>query len=220
GNAISFTLRMVFILSATRPSRHPLLAAHFWKPLCWLQDMCGIAGFVGAGHRHQAKLSVSKMMCSLERRGPDAEGLETWDRAVLGHRRLSIFDLSDLGRQPMSTPDRSIAVVFNGAIYNFHDLRADLIQAGYRFRSRTDTEVLLHGYCEWGIDRLVEKLRGMFAFGLWDDRSGTLFLVRDRLGVKPLCYTAQDGWLAFASTPRALREAALASEIDPQAVAE
>jgi asparagine synthase (glutamine-hydrolysing) len=180
--------------------------------------MCGIAGFAGFTDRYSAEDRVLRMMRSLERRGPDAEGMETWDGAVLGHRRLSIFDLSELGRQPMCTPDRSLAVVFNGAIYNFHDLRADLMQAGYRFRSQTDTEVLLHGYREWGIDRLVQKLRGMFAFAIWDDRAQRLLLVRDRLGVKPLCYVECDGALAFASTPRALRDAGIAGDIDADAV--
>ena len=180
--------------------------------------MCGIAGFAGITDRSDGERTVRLMLRSLERRGPDAEGMETWEGAVLGHRRLSIFDLSELGHQPMFTPDRSLAIVFNGAIYNFHDLRADLIRAGYCFRSQTDTEVLLHGYREWGIDRLVEKLRGMFAFVIWDDRAKSLTLVRDRLGVKPLCFVEHDGGLAFASTPRALRDAGLAGEIDPQAV--
>lgn len=160
------------------------------------------------------------MLHSLRRRGPDAEGLETWNAAVLGHRRLSIFDLSELGRQPMSTPDRSLATVFNGAIYNFHEIRADLVRAGYAFRSQTDTEVLLHGYREWGLDRLVQRLRGMFAFALWDDRLQKLFLIRDRLGVKPLCYIEHEGGLAFASTPRALHEAGLAEELDSRAIGE
>jgi asparagine synthase (glutamine-hydrolysing) len=168
----------------------------------------------------EAERNVRLMMHSLERRGPDSEGLEVWPGAVLGHRRLSIFDLSALGHQPMFTPDRSIATVFNGAIYNFHDLRADLVRSGYAFKSQTDTEVLLLGYREWGIDRLVERLRGMFAFAIWDDRSQTLFLVRDRLGVKPLCYMESGGRLAFASTPRALHDAGLAGDLDPQAVAE
>ncbi len=182
--------------------------------------MCGIAGLAGSPDREVAEGDVLRMMRSLERRGPDGEGLEAWNHATLGHRRLSIFDLSELGRQPMSTPDRTLATVFNGAIYNFHELRADLIRSGYRFRSRTDTEVLLHGYREWGVDRLVEKLRGMFAFALWDDHLQTLFLVRDRLGVKPLCYVERAGMLAFSSTPRALRDAGLAGDLDPQALAE
>jgi asparagine synthase (glutamine-hydrolysing) len=182
--------------------------------------MCGIVGFIGASDRQGAVAAVRDMLCALAHRGPDAEGIETFDGAVLGHRRLSIFDLSDAGIQPMMTPDRSVAVVFNGAIYNFHALREELRSAGYRFVSDTDTEVLLHGYLEWGLDRLVSRLHGMFAFGLWDQRHRTLFLVRDRLGVKPMIYATRGGEIAFASTPRALRWGGLAGEIDPQAMAE
>jgi asparagine synthase (glutamine-hydrolysing) len=182
--------------------------------------MCGIAGFVGSGDRESAAAAVRDMLCALAHRGPDAEGIENFEGAVLGHRRLSIFDLSDAGRQPMMTPDRSVAVVFNGAIYNFHALRAELRSAGYHFVSQTDTEVLLHGYVEWGLDRLLSRLRGMFAFGLWDHSLRTLYLVRDRLGVKPLVYATRGGEIVFASTPRALRWSGLAGEIDPQAMAE
>ena len=104
----------------------------------------------------------------------------------------------------MMSDDRSVAVVFNGAIYNFRDLRAELERAGYVFRTQTDTEVLIYGYREWGIDRLISRLRGMFAIGLWDATAQTLYLFRDRLGVNPLAYCVQDGTLAFASTVRAL----------------
>jgi asparagine synthase (glutamine-hydrolysing) len=182
--------------------------------------MCGIAGAAGFSNREAATQAVAAMTAALARRGPDGSGLEAFDAAVLGHRRLSIFDLSEAGRQPMTTPDRSTSVVFNGAIYNFHELRAELVAAGYRFHSQTDTEVLLHGYVEWGIDRLVARLRGMFAFGLWDDRRRKLFLVRDRLGVKPLIYSAGSSGIFFASTARALRQAGLADDVDPQAVGE
>jgi asparagine synthase (glutamine-hydrolysing) len=160
------------------------------------------------------------MVCALARRGPNGEGVEVWSQAVLGHRRLAIFDLSEAGRQPMTSPDRSVGVVFNGAIYNFRDLRDDLQALGYRFNSNTDTEVLVHGYREWGLDELVSKLRGMFAFGLWDDVAQKLFLVRDRLGVKPLVYAERNGQIAFASTVRALRRGSLISEIDELAVTE
>jgi asparagine synthase (glutamine-hydrolysing) len=140
--------------------------------------------------------------------------------AVLGHRRLAIFDLSELGRQPMLSPDRQIALVFNGAIYNFVELRDQLIAKGYRFISASDTEVLIHGYREWGIEGLVERLRGMFTIALWDAATETLHLVRDRLGVKPLLYVERDGAVAFASTVRALRAAGLVEDIDAEAVAE
>src|SRR5436305_13425975 len=112
--------------------------------------MCGIAGIAGVENPLEAAAAVRRMMAALAHRGPDGEGMELFDVAVLGHRRLSIFDLSDAGRQPMLLPDRSVAVVFNGAIYNFHELRSELRAAGYEFRSGTDTEILLHGYREWG----------------------------------------------------------------------
>lgn len=182
--------------------------------------MCGIVGLVGAGDRVAAIEAVRRMMEALARRGPDGEGLEAWPSAVLGHRRLAIFDLTDAGRQPMLSPERDIGVVFNGALYNFRQLRAELESRGHRFKSQTDTEVLVHGYRQWGIDGLVERLRGMFAFGLWDEQQERLFLVRDRLGVKPLAYVASNGRLAFASTIRPLRAAGLVDALDAAAVAE
>jgi asparagine synthase (glutamine-hydrolysing) len=182
--------------------------------------MCGIAGLAGLGDDVESRSSVSRMVHALERRGPDGFGIEAWPGAVLGHRRLAIFDLSELGRQPMLSPDRRAGVVFNGAIYNWRALRGELEARGYEFKSRTDTEVLIHGYSEWGIDELVTRLRGMFAFGLWDERKGKLFLVRDRLGVKPLLYSAGDNHIAFASTARALRAGGFGSRIDEQAVVE
>jgi asparagine synthase (glutamine-hydrolysing) len=160
------------------------------------------------------------MVASLARRGPDGEGIETWPGAILAHRRLAIFDLSDAGRQPMLSPDGKVGVVFNGAIYNFRELRRALEARGYAFRSQTDTEVLVHGFVEWGVDGLVERLRGMFAFAIWDDRDHRLFLVRDRLGVKPLVYATRNGQIAFASTARALRDAGVVRELDEHAVAE
>jgi len=182
--------------------------------------MCGIIGLVGRYDRNEGRRLVSAMSCALARRGPDGEGLEQWSGATLAHRRLAIFDLSEAGRQPMITDDRGLGVVFNGAIYNFRQLRSELARCGYAFSSETDTEVLLHGYREWGIDGLVERLRGMFAFALWDDATEVVHLVRDRLGVKPLVYVEAPTFLAFASTPRALRAAGLVDEIDAEAVAE
>ena len=128
--------------------------------------MCGIAGIIGETDRAVATQTVRKMVRALARRGPDGEGVEVWDEAAVGHRRLAICDLSEAGSQPMMSPDRSVGVVFNGAIYNFRELRADLQGRGYEFKSSTDTEVLIHGYHEWGLDDLVNRLRGMFAFGL------------------------------------------------------
>lgn len=182
--------------------------------------MCGIAGWVGT-RPAVAEEGVRAINRAQARRGPDAEGLDVWTGAVLGHRRLSIFDLSAAGKQPMTTPDRKLAVVFNGAIYNFRDLRTELEARGCRFVSHTDTEVLLHGYREWGISKLVDKIRGMFAIALWDDAKNKLYLIRDRLGVKPLYFTLRpDRSIAFASTARGLRAAGLAGDIDPAALGE
>lgn len=181
--------------------------------------MCGIAGVVGAPSSEGAEV-VRRAVNALARRGPDGEGMHCWPAATLGHRRLAIFDLSAAGAQPMIDRDARVGVSFNGAIYNFWSLRAELEQAGVTFTSRTDTEVLLKGYSVWGIDGLVRRSQGMFAFAIWDEGRGTLYLVRDRLGVKPLAYVVRNGTLAFASHPRALRAAGLASELDPLAVGE
>lgn len=182
--------------------------------------MCGITGFVSTRAAADSANIVRSMTNSMARRGPDAEGFFEWPGAVFGHRRLSIFDLSEAGNQPMLSADRNVGIVFNGAIYNFRDLRRELEQAGHEFRSQCDTEVLLRGYTEWGIDSLVARAQGMFAFAIWDDPKQTLFLVRDRLGVKPLYYAERAGQLAFASTAAALRAAGLTGEIDREAVLE
>src|SRR6185312_6760007 len=183
--------------------------------------MCGIAGFVSDSLPRDAAEVVRRMNFSQQRRGPDAEGLQVWEgSAAFGHRRLAIYDLSDAGRQPMLSADGRIGIVFNGSIYNFLDIRRELEQGGCRFHSRCDTEVLLHGYREWGIDRLVQRLRGMFAFAIWADRVRKLTMVRDRLGVKPLLYSMSRLGLAFASTARALAVADFAGEISADAVLE
>lgn len=131
-------------------------------------------------------------------RGPDAWGAWADGVCVLGHRRLSIIDLSDAGRQPMANDDGSIQITFNGEIYNFQALRSELEGLGYCFRTRTDTETIIHAYEQWGTDCLA-KLRGMFAFGLWDQRRQRLFLGRDRVGKKPLFYATFAGQFIFAS---------------------
>ena len=158
------------------------------------------------------------MMDGLARRGPDGSGLTRWTTATLGHRRLAIFDLSERGKQPMLSDDGSIGIVFNGAIYNFPELRRQLEAHGFSFKSATDTEVLLNGYRHWGIEELARRAVGMFAFAIWDDRSRELFLVRDRLGVKPLVYSIRGETLGFASTERALRSAGFGGELNDQAV--
>ena len=167
--------------------------------------MCGIAGIAGFHDSNVAELELCRMTQELRRRGPDDHGVESWADAVLGHRRLSIFDVTAAGHQPMLSEDNNVGIVFNGAIYNFRNLRRELESRGCLFRSETDTEVLLQGYLEWGIDGLAAKIDGMFAFGIWDDRTKELFLVRDRLGIKPLAYCITGDVLAFASTVRSLR---------------
>lgn len=180
--------------------------------------MCGIAGIAGAFDREAGQRKIQRMVGALARRGPDAEGYAEFNGAVLGHRRLAIFDLTEAGAQPMWSDDRESCVVFNGAIYNFKALRAALEKTGCRFRSNSDTEVLLHGYRAWGIDSLARRLRGMFAFGLWDNAARKLYLVRDRLGVKPLVFACAGHELAFASTVRALERGGYGGRINDHAL--
>ncbi|MDZ7639316.1 MAG: asparagine synthase (glutamine-hydrolyzing) [Bryobacterales bacterium] len=182
--------------------------------------MCGIAGYVGRQDSFDPLPAVRRMLGAIAHRGPDGEGVETWNGVALGHRRLAILDLSDAGRQPMLSPGGEVGVVFNGCIYNFLELRAELEACGHRFRSNCDTEVLVNGYLEWGIHRLIPRLRGMFALGVWDNRTRELFLVRDRLGVKPLIYTESEGRIAFSSTVAALRDGGFGGDLDAGAVLE
>lgn len=161
--------------------------------------MCGIAGFAGSGGRGD----IEAMTAALVKRGPDAGGIFEEGRVFLGHRRLSIIDLSD-GAQPMSTEDGAVVVVFNGEIYNHAELRQELERAGHRFATdHSDTEVLLHGWREWG-EGLAQRLNGMWAFAIYDKRTGRLFLSRDRFGKKPLYYFYHRGTFAFASELTAL----------------
>ena len=182
--------------------------------------MCGIAGIVELDPTPEGDYAIRAMVDAIAHRGPNGQGIETWPHARLGHRRLSIIDLSESGHQPMLSEDRRIGVVFNGCIYNFLEIRSELEQSGYRFRSNCDTEVLVHGYRQWGVEALVRRLRGMFAFAVWDNDAGTLALVRDRLGVKPLVYAVDGDRLAFASTIPALRAAGFGHDVDPAAVLE
>lgn len=166
--------------------------------------MCGIAGILSANPIPDVRRRVERMTRELARRGPDNEGIHCVGRGALGHRRLAIFDLSSAGCQPMRSADDRVTIVFNGAIYNFRELRKELERDGRTFKTQTDTEVLIEGFVVWGIDELVRRLRGMFAFVIWDAQSETAYLVRDRLGVKPLVFLQRDRVLAFASTPRSL----------------
>ncbi|MCD8489679.1 MAG: hypothetical protein LRZ84_23810 [Desertifilum sp.] len=164
--------------------------------------MCGICGTVGSVTANSRLLAALQRMAH---RGPDCQGNRWGDRVALGHRRLAIIDLSDDGQQPMTNENGTIWLVFNGEIYNFAELRTQL-EPQHHFRSRTDSEVLIHGYEQWGIEGLLQRIRGMFAFALWDEPTETLHLVRDHLGKKPLYYTQLGGGLSFASTLPALLE--------------
>lgn len=163
--------------------------------------ICGILSFSDATIDDHAL--VGRMIQALEHRGPDGEGLWKSGRAILGHRRLAIIDLAG-GRQPLHNETRDIGVICNGEIYNFRELRQELVTAGHSFRTKSDTEVIVHGYEEWG-DHFITRLRGMFAFALWDAPRRRLLLGRDRFGVKPLYYAEPDGArLIFASEIKAL----------------
>ncbi len=178
--------------------------------------MCGIAGeFRFDGTVPDAE-AMARMLARLAQRGPDAEGQHADGPVRLGHRRLAIIDLSERSRQPMLDAASGTALVFNGTIYNYPELRAELIERGHVFHSDGDTEVILRAYAEWG-EACVERLHGMFAFAIWNRE--TLFLARDRLGIKPLYYSENQGRFRFASTPQALLAAGeVDTGIDPVAL--
>ena len=161
--------------------------------------MCGITGKYNFQTQEPISSDLIKKMCDkITYRGPDDSGVYTDGPIGLGHRRLSILDLSELGHQPMASIDRNIWIVFNGEIYNFQSLRKDLIEKGYAFKSDCDTEVIIYPYQEYGEDCL-KYLTGMFAFAIWDKKKSTLFLARDRIGKKPLFYYYDRKTILFAS---------------------
>ena len=171
--------------------------------------MCGIAGYLrpgGIDPRHATSI-IAAMTDVIRHRGPDDSG--TWvdgdAGVVLGHRRLSILDLSPTGHQPMSSASGRYVIVFNGEIYNFRELRGELAQLGHHFRGGSDTEVMLAAFSAWGVRRAVERFNGMFAFALWDRQDRVLHLGRDRAGEKPLYYGWLGGTLLFGSELKALR---------------
>jgi asparagine synthase (glutamine-hydrolysing) len=164
--------------------------------------MCGILGWIGAVDPID-KERFGEALDLLAHRGPDDRGVTALPGALLGHRRLSIVDLSPAGHQPMLDPESGAAIVFNGEIYNHVELRAELARRGHRFAGTSDTEVLLHALLEWG-DEALGRLNGMFAFAFWQPRQQRLLLARDRFGVKPLYYRVGPEGFAFASEPKAL----------------
>jgi len=168
--------------------------------------MCGIAGLIDPAGAPIPQAVLSSMLRTLAPRGPDGEGTWYAPGVGLGHRRLAVIDLSPAADQPLGNEDGSVQVVFNGEIYNFVELRAELEARSHHFRSRTDGEVLVHGYEEWG-DAVVERIDGMFAFALWDERHRRLLAARDRMGKKPLYYvgilrSGAPPLFAFASSSR------------------
>lgn len=173
--------------------------------------MCGIAGIVRLNRKNccvEDYLGIIKRMTdSIAHRGPDGEGHMCLDdgHVFLGHRRLAVLDLSDNGKQPMTTSDGRFTVVYNGEIYNYLKLRAELERLGHKFWSNTDTEVVLHAYTEWG-NSAVLRFNGIFAFALWDNKEKELFICRDRYGVKPLYYTVIGDDFVFASEYKAFLE--------------
>ncbi len=167
--------------------------------------MCGICGEYRLDGSLPELDHIQKMMAQLEKRGPDHAGSYSDGPLAFGHRRLSIIDLSEKSNQPMVDVQTSLALVFNGTIYNHPELREELITKGHSFASTGDTEVILKAYAEWG-EECVQHFLGMFAIALWDMRKKTLFLARDRMGIKPLYYTFTDQGFRFASTMQALLE--------------
>jgi asparagine synthase (glutamine-hydrolysing) len=172
--------------------------------------MCGIAGLLDRRRRLSPDAltrTVRAMTDAIAHRGPDGDGIWTDAEAgiAFGHRRLAIIDLSPLGAQPMESADGRFVITYNGEIYNFAELRADLVASGVRFRGGSDTEVVLEGFVRWGIEATIARCVGMFAVALWDRRTRTLRLIRDRLGVKPLYFAHYDTRLLFGSELKALR---------------
>src|SRR5215475_328222 len=183
--------------------------------------MCGIAGISGADliDSAGARDLIARMLGVIEHRGPDDEGHHIETGVVMGMRRLAVIDLAT-GRQPISNEDGSIWIVFNGEIYNYRELRELLLARGHKLRTRTDTETIAHLYEDEG-ERCVERLRGMFAFALWDRRNRSLFLARDRVGKKPLHYAMAGRTLVFGSEIKSLlQHPGVKREINLQAISD
>lgn len=162
--------------------------------------MCGIVGYLPGSTEQKHEEIIQNMMAEITHRGPNSGGYHVADGAVLGFRRLTIIDLSDNGNQPLYDETGRYTLTFNGEIYNYKDIRAELEEKGYHFKSNTDSEVLVHGYAEWK-EGILDKVRGMFAFAIWDAQEESLFLARDMFGIKPLYYgkASNDGTFFYGS---------------------
>ena len=179
--------------------------------------MCGFCGVISAKPDAEATL-ISKMLRPLQTRGPDASGAFVQGSFGFGHRRLSVLDLAATSQQPMVDPQLGLGIVFNGCIYNFKELRKELLDQGYQFFSDGDTEVILKAYHAWG-SQCVERFVGMFAFAVWERDSGRVVLARDRLGIKPLYITEAPEGFRFASTlPALLAGGGVDTSIHPAAL--
>jgi asparagine synthase (glutamine-hydrolysing) len=165
--------------------------------------MCGIAGVLNVNGESVSPVVLRRMTDAVAHRGPDGEGFYTDGFVGLGHRRLAIIDLSAAGHQPMISRDGQVVITYNGEIYNFQELRVELEALGHQFRSRTDSEVALNAWLQWG-PACVTRFNGMFAFAIWDKRDQTLFLVRDRYGIKPLYYATWGNTFLFGSEQKAI----------------
>ncbi len=182
--------------------------------------MCGIVGFITKRRFNELRQDLTLAASSLAHRGPDDSGLffEASAGVGLGHRRLSIIDLSSAGRQPMASEDGKLNIVYNGEVYNFREIRKELVDHGYKFHSNTDTEVILKAYQQWG-RKCLDKFVGMFALAIWDRGEKTLFLARDRMGIKPVYFYHNGDTFLFASELKALMAfKAFPKEIDPDSV--
>ena len=182
--------------------------------------MCGIVGIFNQNGEPVSPVLLRKMTEAIKHRGPDSEGFYVDSFIGFGHRRLAIIDLSRAGHQPMISENKQFAITYNGEIYNFQDLKLELENLGHKFKSRTDTEVILQAYVQWGANS-VQKFNGMFAFAIWDKTRQELFLARDRYGIKPLYYTFMGPTLIFASEQKAILEHPdVRREIDLEALIE
>lgn len=187
--------------------------------------MCGVIGFWDPFLQHDSKyleFVIQKMSSTLNHRGPDDHGywVDETSGLALGFRRLAVLDLTPAGHQPMISQDGRYVMVYNGEVYNFNDLRRELLLLGHSFRSHSDSEVMLAAFCQWGVISAVKRFNGMFAIALWDTQEKRLYLIRDRIGIKPLYYGRLDGVFAFGSELKALRaHPAFQAEINRDALA-
>lgn len=182
--------------------------------------MCGFIGFTSPRPMEDAKKTIQRMSEAIRHRGPDSDGIYSDEKLTLGFRRLMIIDLSEEASQPLYNEDQSIVLVFNGEIYNYLELREELIGKGHIFQTQSDSEVLIHGYEEYGTE-LLHRLRGMFAFAIWDKKQESLFIARDIFGIKPLYYTqhTEDGSLLFGSEIKAfMKHPAFIKELNKAAL--